>query len=425
MGIVAVLTETKILKIFSMYLDEDGYSEDAETFISNPLTVDLLESSVDFPLIVIGNEKGQCVNYMVIQTEKELKLQPVEDTKFNVSSKILFMKSIPAMSLNEIVKNTISPLQGSGDNNLSPKSEGKNLKIHDKLYVVITSNIIKVFKNKFSDSYGNIKLDYEPVFSDVVEINGSKYCICIMVNENLDFYLNLYTIPSLDLVRVIKFPTKDLASIESLSITPTGLMIVWFKGNEFKQYFIWGKDVDTEEENESRDTLDDIVSPYSAKSFYWSVDYDEELSYTIPKSRRTSIREIDSFLKKNLDINTQSTIISPISVESLKSAQSEEKIHFGFKPMRLINSRILSKSDSHCDNVRIVKTRSRPSIELENDIKENENVFAQTKENIEERGERLDELNNQVSELNRGASEFLQSVREYNQRMSKKKWYQL
>jgi len=48
--------------------------------------------------------------------------------------------------------------------------------------------------------------------------------------------------------------------------------------------------------------------------------------------------------------------------------------------MRLINSRILSKSDSHCDNVRIVKTRSRPSIELENDIKENENVFAQTKE---------------------------------------------
>jgi len=32
-----------------------------------------------------------------------------------------------------------------------------------------------------------------------------------MVNENLDFYLNLYTIPSLDLVRVIKFPTKDLA----------------------------------------------------------------------------------------------------------------------------------------------------------------------------------------------------------------------
>jgi len=91
------------------------------------------------------------------------------------------MKSIPAMSLNEIVKNTISPLQGSGDNNLSPKSEGKNLKIHDKLYVVITSNIIKVFKNKFSDSYGNIKLDYEPVFSDVVEINGINTIIIIIL----------------------------------------------------------------------------------------------------------------------------------------------------------------------------------------------------------------------------------------------------
>ncbi|OUM57022.1 hypothetical protein PIROE2DRAFT_65240, partial [Piromyces sp. E2] len=56
---------------------------------------------------------------------------------------------------------------------------------------------------------------------------GLKYCICVVLNENLELYINIYSIPNLDLIRVIKYPTNDLASYETLSITPTGLMIIW------------------------------------------------------------------------------------------------------------------------------------------------------------------------------------------------------
>ena len=40
------------------------------------MTVDILESNVDFPIMVIGNEKGQCVNHVVIQTDKGYIVQP-------------------------------------------------------------------------------------------------------------------------------------------------------------------------------------------------------------------------------------------------------------------------------------------------------------------------------------------------------------
>lgn len=428
MGIIALMTETKKLNIFSMYHDDQPYIIDATTLISNPVTVDLLESNVDFPIIVIGNEKGQCMNYIVVQTDKEYLLQPVQDSKFNVSSKILYIKSIPAMSINEIVENTISPLEMNNasidgdDFKSSPtKSDRWNIKIKEKLYVVVTSNHIKVFKNKFSDLFDSIKLEYEPIFSSVIEIDGLKYCICISLNENLEIYMNFYSIPNLDLVRVTKFPTNDLASFETLSITPTGLMIVWFRGNEFKQYFVWGKEIPLEESDIKKSISNELISPYSAKSQSWNVDFDEELSYTIPKSRRTSIREIDTIFKKNLEINSPNKEITPINLDSPSSGK-EEKI-FSFKKIGLA-SKVLSKSDSHCDKVK--KDKSITSIgSTGTNVKTTGNLFSQTRENIQERGERLDELGNQVNELNQGANEFLKTIREYNERMSKKKWYQL
>ncbi|ORX51762.1 WD40 repeat-like protein [Piromyces finnis] len=428
MGISAVLTESKQLIIFSIYHDNGECIIDAETLLQNPITIDLLESNIDFPIIVIGNEKGQCMNYAVIQTEKEFILQPVQDSKFNVSSKILFIKSIPAMSINEIVENTISPVEVTNstidsDDNASPNgnSEKWNIKIHEKLYVVVTSSHIKVFKNKFSDLYDNLKLNYEPIFSEVVEIDGLKYCICMILNENLELYINIYSIPNLALYRVIKYPTNDLASFETLSITPTGLMIIWFKGNEFKQFYVWGREITVEEED-SQSSLIDLVSPYSAKSQSWSVDYDEALSYTIPKTRRTSIREIDTFLKKNLEISSPNKEICPINIESPSTKMFEDKSIFSFKQKIGLN-KALSKSDSHFDKVK--KENEPPMNSLEDKTKTTSNIYAQARENLEERGEHLEELDRQVSELNQGASEFLKSIREYNERMSKKKWYQL
>ena len=38
--------------------------------------MDLLESNVDFPILVIGNEKGQCMHYMVAQSDNKFKIQP-------------------------------------------------------------------------------------------------------------------------------------------------------------------------------------------------------------------------------------------------------------------------------------------------------------------------------------------------------------
>jgi len=78
------------------------------------------------------------------------------------------------MSINEIVENTISPVEISNDSddNTSPNTEKWNIKIHEKLYVVVTASHIKVFKNKFSDLFDSIKLEYEPIFSEVVEIDG-------------------------------------------------------------------------------------------------------------------------------------------------------------------------------------------------------------------------------------------------------------
>jgi len=85
------------------------------------------------------------------------------------------------MSINEIVENSTSPVEASNssindesDVNSSPNKEKWNIKIQEKLYVVVTSSHIKIFKNKFTDQYDSIKLDYEPVFSYVVEIDGKK-----------------------------------------------------------------------------------------------------------------------------------------------------------------------------------------------------------------------------------------------------------
>ncbi|KAG4088870.1 WD40 repeat-like protein [Neocallimastix lanati (nom. inval.)] len=428
MGIIALITKSKQLNIFSIYYDDQTCAIDAEPLLTNPVTVDLLESNVDFPILVIGNEKGQCMHYMVAQSDNKFKIQPVQDSKFNVSSKILYIKSIPAMSINEIVESAISPVEvGSasidGDKDKSPTNEKWNIKIKEELYVVVTSSHIKVFKNKFSDQYDSIKLDYEPVFSYVVEIDGLKFCICISLNEDLEIYMNFYSIPKLNLVRITKFPTNDLASFDSISITPTGLMIIWFKGNEFKQYFVWGKEV-FEEEKEAKsshsvtDSFNELISPYSAKSQSWSVDYDEELSYSIPKPRRASIREIDTLLKKNLEITSPNTEISPINLDSLST---DEKTVFGKKKLGL-GGKVFSKSDSQCDKVRKEKVENTNITTL---TKTTDNIYSQTIENIQERGERLDELGDQANQLNQGANDFLRNVREYNERMSKKKWYQL
>ncbi|ORY78267.1 hypothetical protein LY90DRAFT_77456 [Neocallimastix californiae] len=235
--------------------------------------------------------------------------------------------------------------------------------------------------------------------------------------------MNFYSIPKLNLVRITKFPTNDLASFDSISITPTGLMIIWFKGNEFKQYFVWGKEV-FEEEKEAKsshsvtDSFNELISPYSAKSQSWSVDYDEELSYSIPKPRRASIREIDTLLKKNLEITSPNTEISPINLDSLST---DEKTVFGKKKLGL-GGKVFSKSDSQCDKVRKEKVENTNITTL---TKTTDNIYSQTIENIQERGERLDELGDQANQLNQGANDFLRNVREYNERMSKKKWYQL
>eukprot|EP00833_Pecoramyces_ruminatium_P004418 jgi/Orpsp1_1/1178450/evm.model.c7180000065344.1 len=326
------------------------------------------------------------------------------------------------MSINEIVESAISPLEvnsasidGDSDINSSPtKSDKWNIKIQEKLYVVVTSSNIKVFKNKFSDQFDSIKLDFEPVYSYVVEIDGLKYCICISLNENLEIYMNFYSIPNLNLVRIAKFPTNDLASFDALSITPTGLMIIWFKGNEFKQYFVWGKEITVaEEEYENKSSsLNELVSPFSAKSQSWSVEYDEELSYTIPKTRRTSIREIDTLLKKNIEVSSPNKEITPINVDSPMSAKSEEKSVFGLKKLGF-GGKALSKSDSHCD-----KAKNEQAEELESTeetVKTTGNIYSDTREKIQERGDRLNDLGDKVNDLNQGASEFLKSIREYNE----------